>query len=408
MRGRSTTRQFREVKQIRMSDVVIVEAARTAIGRLNGSLASVKASDLGAVVIRALVQQARISPMEVSDVLMGQVLTAAQGQNPARQAAVAAGLPATTTAMTVNQICGSGLRTIAMGKQAIQSGDASIIIAGGQESMSLAPHAVHLRSKTHMSDRDMIDTMITDGVWDAFNDYHMGMTYENMASACGITREVQDRLALQSHRRAAAAREAGYFAEEIVPVSVHDRGEETIVEVDEFIREDTSLADLAALPPVFTKGGSVTAGNVSGLNDGAAAVLLMSAEEAERRKLAPLARIVSWATAGVEPHVMGAAPIAASRKALTKAGWKASQVDLIEAHEAAAAQIAAVSDEMNWSPAKINVNGGAIALGHPLAASGARMMVTLLHEMRRRDVARGLVTLCIGGGMGIAMCVERS
>ena len=390
-----------------MTEIIIAAAARTAVGNFNGGLASIPAHELGASVIRALLEKADVNPLEVSDVILGQVLTAGQGQNPARQSAIASGLPETSTALTINQVCGSGLRAIAFGMQSIKCGDASIVIAGGQENMSQSPHVMHLRKGTKMGPASMEDTMIKDGLWDAFNDYHMGLTAENVATVCGVSRESQDRLAAESQRRAAEAQAAGKFDAEIVPVSYQTRKGEVIVEKDEFIRPGTTEETLAKLRPAFKKDGTVTAGNASGLNDGAAAILMMSGEEAEKRGIKPMARVVAWATAGVDPALMGTGPIAASRKALSKAGWTADDLDLIEANEAFAAQAAAVNDEMGWDTNKVNVNGGAIALGHPIGASGARILVTLLHEMGRRDAKKGLATLCIGGGMGIALCVER-
>ncbi|WP_319486688.1 acetyl-CoA C-acetyltransferase [uncultured Cohaesibacter sp.] len=391
-----------------MTDIIIAAAARTAVGTFNGGLSTVPAHELGATVIRALLEKAGVNPLEVSDVILGQVLTAGQGQNPARQSAIASGLPETSTALTINQVCGSGLRAVAFGMQSIKCGDASIVIAGGQENMSLAPHVMNLRKGTKMGPATMEDTMIKDGLWDAFNDYHMGLTAENVATTCGISRESQDRLAAESQRRAAAAQAAGKFDAEVVPVSIQTRKGEVIIEKDEFIRPETTQETLAKLRPAFKKDGTVTAGNASGLNDGAAAVLMMSGEEAEKRGIKPMARVVAWATAGVDPALMGTGPIAASRKALHKAGWTAEDLDLIEANEAFAAQAAAVNDEMGWNTSKVNVNGGAIALGHPIGASGARILVSLLHEMERRDAKKGLATLCIGGGMGIALCVERA
>ncbi|WP_319413205.1 acetyl-CoA C-acetyltransferase [uncultured Cohaesibacter sp.] len=390
-----------------MTDIIIAAAARTAVGNFNGGLSTVPAHELGATVIRALLEKTNVDPLEVSDVILGQVLTAGQGQNPARQAAIKSGLPDSSTALTINQVCGSGLRAVALGMQSIKSGDAAIIIAGGQENMSKAPHVLHLRNGVKMGPAGMEDTMIKDGLWDAFNDYHMGITAENVATTSGISRENQDRLAAESQRRAAEAQAAGKFEAEIVPVSVHTRKGEVIVEKDEFIRPETTIDTLGKLRPAFKKDGSVTAGNASGINDGAAAVLMMTGEEAEKRGIKPMARVVAWATAGVDPAIMGTGPIAASRKALNKAGWKPEDLDLIEANEAFAAQAAAVNDEMGWDREKVNVNGGAIALGHPIGASGARIFVTLLHEMERRDAKKGLATLCIGGGMGIAVCVER-
>jgi acetyl-CoA C-acetyltransferase len=389
------------------TDIVIAGAARTPIGAFNGALASLAAHELGRIAIVEAMKRGRVEPGEVDEVVMGQILTAGEGMNPARQAALAAGLPVSTTAYVVNQVCGSGLRSVALGLQQIKTGDASIVVAGGQESMSLSPHCLHLRSGTKMGDVAMIDTMIKDGLWDAFNGYHMGNTAENVAQKYQITRNDQDELAARSQQRAVAAQEAGRFKDEIVAVTIKTRKGDQIVDQDEYPRAGTTVEVLAKLRPAFAKDGTVTAGNASGINDGAAAVVLMSAAEAERRGITPLARIVSWATAGVDPAVMGTGPIPASRKALEKAGWKASDLDLIEANEAFAAQACAVNRELGFDPAKVNVNGGAIALGHPIGASGTRILVTLIHEMAKRDAKRGLATLCIGGGMGIAMCVAR-
>jgi acetyl-CoA C-acetyltransferase len=389
------------------TDIVIAGAARTPIGAFNGALASLAAHELGKIAIAEAMRRGQVEPGEVDEVVMGQILTAGAGMNPARQAALAAGLPVSTTAYVVNQVCGSGLRTVALGAQQIKTGDASIVVAGGQESMSLSPHCMHLRNGTKMGDVAMIDTMIKDGLWDAFNGYHMGNTAENVAEKYQITRGAQDELAARSQQRAVAAQEAGRFKDEIVPVIIKTRKGDTVVDKDEYPRAGTTVEVLAKLRPAFAKDGTVTAGNASGINDGAAAVVLMSAAEAERRGVTPLARIVSWATAGVDPAVMGTGPIPASRKALEKAGWKASDLDLIEANEAFAAQACAVNRELGFDPAKVNVNGGAIALGHPIGASGTRILVTLIHEMAKRDARRGLATLCIGGGMGIAMCVSR-
>ncbi len=389
------------------SEIVIVGAARTPIGSFNGALSSLPAHELGTIAIAAALERGHVEPGEVSEVVMGQILTAGQGMNPARQAALAAGLPVSTTAYVVNQVCGSGLRSVALGSQQIATGDASIVVAGGQESMSLSPHCLHLRNGTKMGDVQMIDTMIKDGLWDAFNGYHMGNTAENVAEKYQITRHDQDELAARSQQRAIAAQEAGRFADEIIPVTIKTRKGDQVIDKDEYPRPGTTVEVLSKLRPAFTKDGTVTAGNASGINDGAAAVVLMSAAEAERRGLAPLARIVSWATAGVDPALMGTGPIPASRRALEKAGWKAGDLDLIEANEAFAAQACAVNRELGFDPAKVNVNGGAIALGHPIGASGARILVTLIHEMAKRDGKRGLATLCIGGGMGIAMCVAR-
>jgi acetyl-CoA C-acetyltransferase len=389
------------------TDIVIAGAARTAIGSFNGALASLAAHELGRIAIAEALTRAGVAPSDVNEVVMGQILTAGEGMNPARQAALAAGLPVSTTAYVVNQVCGSGLRSVALGSQQIKTGDASIVVAGGQESMSLSPHCMHLRNGTKMGDVQMIDTMIKDGLWDAFNGYHMGNTAENVAEKYQITRAAQDELAARSQQRAVGAQEAGRFKDEIVPVTIKTRKGDVVVDKDEYPRAGTTVDVLAKLRPAFTKDGTVTAGNASGINDGAAAVVLMSAAEAAKRGIKPLARIASWATAGVDPALMGTGPIPASRKALEKAGWKASDLDLIEANEAFAAQACAVNRELGFDPAKVNVNGGAIALGHPIGASGTRILVTLLHEMAKRDAKRGLATLCIGGGMGIAMCVER-
>jgi acetyl-CoA C-acetyltransferase len=388
-------------------DVVIVSAARTPVGSFNGSLSSVPAHTLGEVAIRAALDRAHVPPADVDEVIMGQVLSAGEGQNPARQAAVAAGIPIEATAWGLNQVCGSGLRAVAVGAQQIKSGDADIIVAGGQESMSLAPHVAHLRNGQKMGNIEFIDSMIKDGLWEAFNGYHMGTTAENVARQWQITREEQDKFATHSQNKAEAAKKAGKFKDEIVPVTIKTRKGETVVSEDEYIREGAKLEDAAKLRPAFDKEGTVTAGNASGINDGAAALVLMSAAEAKKRKLKPLARIASWATAGVDPKIMGSGPIPASRKALEKAGWKVSDLDLIEANEAFAAQALAVNKDLAIDTGKVNVNGGAIAIGHPIGASGARILVTLLHEMQKRDAKRGLATLCIGGGMGIAMCVER-
>jgi len=388
-------------------DIVIVGAARTPVGSFNGSLSSLPAHQLGEVVIRAALLRAGVKADEVDEVIMGQVLTAGQGQNPARQAAVAAGIPADRTAFGVNQVCGSGLRAIALGAQQIATGDADIVVAGGQENMSMSPHVAHLRNGQKMGSLELVDSMIKDGLWEAFNGYHMGNTAENVAKQWQITRDDQDKFATASQNKAEAARKAGKFKDEIAPVTVKTRKGETIVADDEYIREGAKLEDAAKLRPAFDKEGSVSAGNSSGINDGAAALVLMSAKEAKKRKLKPLARIASWATAGVDPKVMGSGPIPASRKALEKAGWKIGDLDLVEANEAFAAQALAVNKDLGWDTSKVNVNGGAIAIGHPIGASGARVLVTLLHEMQKRDAKKGLATLCIGGGMGIAMCVER-
>jgi acetyl-CoA C-acetyltransferase len=387
--------------------IVIVGAARTPVGSFNGAFAAVPAHKLGEVAIKAALDRAGVKAAEVDEVIMGQILTAAQGQNPARQAAMAAGVPVESTAWGLNQVCGSGLRAVALGAQQIESGSANIVVAGGQESMSLAPHAAHLRAGVKMGDVSFIDTMIKDGLWDIFNGYHMGITAENVARQWQITREEQDRFAVASQNKAEAAKKAGRFKEEIAPVTVKTRKGETVVADDEYIREGAKYDDVAKLKPAFDKEGTVTAGNASGINDGAAVVVLMSEGEAKKRKLKPLARIVSWAQAGVDPSIMGSGPIPASRKALKKAGWSAGDVDLVEANEAFAAQACAVNKDLGFDADKVNVNGGAIAIGHPIGASGARVLVTLLHEMKRRDAKKGLATLCIGGGMGIAMCVER-
>ena len=390
-----------------MSDIVITSARRTPVGAFNGAFAALPASDLGAAAIAAAVDDSGLDPAEPSEVVMGQILTAAQGMNPARQAAIQAGIPDAVPAWSVNQVCGSGLRAVALGAGAIAGGDAAIVVAGGQESMSLAPHAAHLRGGRKMGDVAFVDTMIRDGLWDAFNGYHMGVTAENVARRWQITREEQDRYALASQRKAAAARAGGRFADEIVAVTVKARRGETTVAADEYIRDDATLEALRGLKPVFDGAGTVTAGNASGINDGAAAVVLMAADEAGRRGLEPLARIVAWAQSGVDPALMGSGPIPASRSALAKAGWSVEDLDLVEANEAFAAQACAVNKDLGWDPDKVNVNGGAIAIGHPIGASGTRVLVTLVHEMARRGARKGLATLCIGGGMGIAMCVAR-
>ena len=390
-----------------MTDVVIVAACRTAIGSFLGSLAGFPAHELGKLVIREALQRASVSPDEVDEVALGQVLTAACGQNPARQAALGAGIPAERTALTINQVCGSGLRTVAMGFQAIRLGDASVYVAGGQESMSQSAHAITLRVPTKMGDASMVDTMIKDGLWDAFNNYHMGQTAENIAKKWSISRAAQDAFALASQQKAAAAQAAGKFRDEIVPVTIKDKKGDTVFDADEYIRAGTTIEALTKLRPAFLPSeGTVTAGNASGLNDGAAAVVLMRADEAARRGLKPLARIVSWATAGVDPAVMGTGPIPASRKALEKAGWTVADLDLVESNEAFAAQACAVAKELGLDDSRLNVNGGAIALGHPIGASGTRVLTTLLYELNRRGGGKGLATLCVGGGMGVAMCVE--
>ena len=390
-----------------MTDIVIASAVRTPVGAFSGGLSSLPAHKLGEVAIAEALRRGHVEPKEVSEVIMGQILSAGEGQNPARQAAIGAGIPFEVTAYGVNQLCGSGLRTVALGYQAIRNGDSEIVVAGGQESMSQAPHCIHLRNGVKMGDGELVDTMIKDGLWDAFNGYHMGNTAENVAQRWQITREQQDTFAAASQAKAGAAQKAGRFKDEIVPVKIATRRGETIVDADEHPRPDTTAEALSKLRPAFDKNGTVTAGNASGINDGAAAVVLMTATEAEQRGLKPLARIVSWATAGVDPAIMGTGPIPASRMALKKAGWSTGDLELIEANEAFAAQACAVNKDLGWDVGKVNVNGGAIALGHPIGASGARVLVTLLHEMQRRNVHKGLATLCIGGGMGIAMCVER-
>jgi acetyl-CoA C-acetyltransferase len=389
------------------STIVIASAARTPVGSFNGSLASLPAHELGKVAIRAAIDRAGIEPGDVDEVIMGQILTAGAGQNPARQASIAAGIPVDSPAWGMNQLCGSGLRAVALGAQQIQLGSSNIVVAGGQESMSQAPHCAHLREGTKMGDLKFIDTMIKDGLWDAFNGYHMGTTAENVARQWQITREEQDRFAVASQNKAEAAKKAGKFKDEIAPVTIVTRKGETVVSEDEYIREGTTYEAVAKLRPAFEKDGTVTAGNASGINDGAAAVVLMTLEEAEKRGITPLARIVSWAHAGVDPSIMGTGPIPASKKALAKAGWTVDDLDLIEANEAFAAQACAVNKGLGWDTEKVNVNGGAIAIGHPIGASGARILTTLLYEMKRRDAKKGLATLCIGGGMGVAMCVER-
>lgn len=386
--------------------IVIVAAQRTAIGTLAGGLSTVPAHELGATVIKAVLDKVGVNPADVNDVIMGQVLTAAVGQNPARQAAIAAGLDQASTALTINQVCGSGLRAVAFGAQAIACGDADIVVAGGQENMSLAPHALPMRTGVKFGDVSAVDTMIKDGLWDVFNDYHMGITAENVAQSYDISREDQDALAAGSQQKAEAAMNSGAFDAEIVPVTIKTRKGDVVVNKDEFPRAGVTAEALAALRTAFKKDGTVTAGNASGINDGAAALLLMSEAEAQKRGLKPLATIVSWATKGVDPSVMGTGPIPASKAALEKAGWSVSDLDLIESNEAFAAQACAVSKELGFPAEKVNVNGGAIALGHPIGASGARVLVTLLHAMQARGAKKGLATLCIGGGMGIAMCVE--
>ena len=389
-----------------MDDIVIASAARTPVGSFNGAFASLPAHQLGAIAIKAVLERAGVSAEEVDEVILGQVLGAGAGQNPARQAAILAGIPVERTAFGINQLCGSGLRTVALAAQQIATGDARIVVAGGQESMTQAPHAAQLRAGQKMGDLAMVDTMIKDGLWDAFHGYHMGNTAENVAQKFQITREQQDEFAAASQRKAGEAMKAGRFKDEIVAVTVKGRKGDTVVENDEYPKPETTLEVLQKLRPAFSKEGSVTAGNASGINDGAGAILVMSGAEASRRGVTPLARIVSWATAGVDPSIMGTGPIPASRKALEKAGWSIADLDLIEANEAFAAQACAVNKDLGWDPAKVNVNGGAIALGHPIGASGARVLNTLLFQMRRQGAKKGLATLCIGGGMGVAMCVE--
>jgi acetyl-CoA C-acetyltransferase len=390
-----------------MTNVVIAAAARTPVGSFNGAFASLAAHELGAIAIGEALNRAKVAPAEVDEVVMGQILAAGAGQNPARQAAMKAGIPAEKTAYGINQLCGSGLRAVALGFQAIRNGDSAIVVAGGQESMTQAPHCVHLRVGVKMGAAELTDTMLRDGLMDAFHGYHMGNTAENVARNWQIGREEQDRFALASQNKAEAAQKAGKFRDEIVPVTVKTRKGDVVVADDEYPKHGTTLETLAKLRAAFDKAGTVTAGNASGINDGAAVAVLMSEAEAARRGVTPLARIVSWATAGVDPAIMGSGPIPASRKALEKAGWKAADLDLIEANEAFAAQACAVNKDMGWDVSKVNVNGGAIAIGHPVGASGARVLNTLLFEMQRRGARKGLATLCIGGGMGIALCVER-
>ena len=389
-----------------MTDVVIVSAARTPVGAFNGALSGLAAHDLGKIAIKAAIERAGIAAADVDEVILGQVLQAGAGQGPARQASVNAGVPVESPAWSLNQLCGSGLRAVALAAQQIQGGDAAIVVAGGQESMSQSPHAANLRTGTKMGDLGLVDTMIKDGLWDAFHGYHMGQTAENIASRWQITREEQDRFAVGSQNRAEAAQKAGRFAGEIAPVTIKGRKGDTVVDQDEYIRHGVTYESLSGLRPAFTKDGSVTAANASGLNDGAAALVLMSADEAARRGLKPLVRIASWAHAGVEPDIMGTGPIPASRKALEKAGWSVADLDLIESNEAFAAQSISVVRELGLDPAKVNVNGGAIAIGHPIGASGARILTTLVHEMARSGAKKGLATLCVGGGMGVALCVE--
>ena len=390
-----------------MTNVVIASAARTAVGSFNGSFANTPAHDLGAAVLEALVERAGVDKGEVSETILGQVLTAGQGQNPARQAHINAGLPKESAAWGINQVCGSGLRAVALGAQHIMLGDAAIVAAGGQENMSMSPHVQNLRQGQKMGDLQFIDSMIKDGLWDAFNGYHMGQTAENVAEKWQISREQQDEFALASQNKAEAAQKAGKFDDEVVAYTIKTRKGDIVVDKDEYIRHGATLENMQKLRPAFNKDGSVTAANASGINDGAAGVLLMSAEEASSRGIEPSARIASYATAGLDPSIMGVGPIHASRKALEKAGWKVGDLDLVEANEAFAAQACAVNKDMGWDPEIVNVNGGAIAIGHPIGASGARVLNTLLFEMKRRDAKKGLATLCIGGGMGVAMCVER-
>lgn len=390
-----------------MTNVVIASAARTAVGSFGGAFANTPAHDLGTAVLAEVVARAGVDPSEVSETILGQVLTAAQGQNPARQAHINAGFPQESAAWSINQVCGSGLRAVALGAQHIMLGDANIVAAGGQENMTLSPHAQNMRAGQKMGDMKLIDTMIKDGLWDAFNNYHMGQTAENVAEKWQISREMQDEFAVASQNKAEAAQKAGRFADEIAAFTVRTRRGDIVVDQDEYIRHGANIDAMAKMRPAFAKEGTVTAANASGLNDGAAATLLMSAEEAEKRGIEPLARIASYATAGLDPSIMGVGPIYASRKALDKAGWAVGDLDLVEANEAFAAQACAVNKDMGWDPAIVNVNGGAIAIGHPIGASGCRVLNTLLFEMKRRDAKKGLATLCIGGGMGVALCVER-
>ena len=390
-----------------MSEVVIASAARTAIGTFGGGLSTLSAAELGEITIREALLRSEMAGEDVDEVILGQVLTAAAGMNPARQAAVAAGIPQERTALTINQVCGSGLRAVALAAQAIKTGDSEIIVAGGQESMSQSPHAQNLRLGQKMGDLKLIDTMIKDGLWDHFNGYHMGNTAENVAKQWQITRDDQDEFALASQNKAETAQKAGKFNDEIIRVTVKSRRGDAVVDTDEYPRHGAKIEALSSLRPAFAKDGTVTAGNASGINDGAAALVLMTAAEANKRNIIPLARIASFATRGVDPAIMGTGPIPASKAALNKAGWSIGDLDLIEANEAFAAQACAVNKDMGWDTDKVNVNGGAIALGHPIGASGARVLITLLYEMQKRDAKKGLTTLCIGGGMGVAMCVER-
>ena len=390
-----------------MNEVFITSAVRTAVGSFNGSLANMPAHDLGKIVIKEAIARSNVEASEVEEVILGQVLTAATGQNPARQAAINAGLNKETPAWLVNQVCGSGLRSVALAYQAIMNNDANIIVAGGQESMSQSPHCSHLRNGTKMGDNQMVDSMIKDGLWDAFNGYHMGTTAENVAQQWQITRDQQDEFAVESQKRASKAKSDGIFKDEIVGVEIKSRKETVVFDNDEYIKDNVKLEKIATLRPAFSKEGTVTAANASGINDGAAAMTVMSGDEVKKKNIEPIARIVSWASAGVDPSIMGTGPIPASRKALEKAGWNVGDLDLIESNEAFAAQSCAVNKEMGWDTSKVNVNGGAIAIGHPIGASGARILVTLLNQMKRQDAKKGLATLCIGGGMGVALCVER-
>ena len=390
-----------------MSEVYITSATRTAVASFNGSLASLPADELGKTVIQESLKRSNLDPSEVDEVILGQVLTAATGQNPARQASMNAGIAKETPAWIVNQVCGSGLRSVALAYQSIMNGDANVIIAGGQESMSQSPHCMHLRNGTKMGDDKMIDSMIKDGLWDAFNGYHMGTTAENVAQEWQITRDQQDEFAFNSQQKASKAKKAGIFKDEIVGVEVKTRKDTVVFEEDEYIKDGVQLEKISSLRPAFAKEGTVTAANASGINDGAAALTVMSSDEVKKKNIEPMARIVSWASAGVDPSIMGTGPIPASRKALEKAGWSINDLDLIESNEAFAAQSCAVNKELGWDTSKVNVNGGAIAIGHPIGASGARILVTLLNQMKRQDAKKGLATLCIGGGMGIALCVER-
>ena len=390
-----------------MNEVFITSAVRTAVGSFNGSLANMPAHDLGKIVIKEAIGRSNVEASEVEEVILGQVLTAATGQNPARQAAINAGLNKETPAWLVNQVCGSGLRSVALAYQAIMNNDANIIVAGGQESMSQSPHCSHLRNGTKMGDNQMVDSMIKDGLWDAFNGYHMGTTAENVAQQWQITRDQQDEFAVESQKRASKAKSEGIFKDEIVGVEIKSRKETVVFDNDEYIKDNVQLEKIATLRPAFSKEGTVTAANASGINDGAAAMTVMSGDEVKKKNIEPIARIVSWASAGVDPSIMGTGPIPASRKALEKAGWSVADLDLIESNEAFAAQSCAVNKEMGWDTSKVNVNGGAIAIGHPIGASGARILVTLLNQMKRQDAKKGLATLCIGGGMGVALCVER-